>query len=537
MVSVVYLLLALVLSLLIIPQAMRIAPILGMLDRPDPRKVHAVPVARVGGIGIVVGAVIALLFAVTVDDLVFSYILGAIVLFVFGMADDRFELGHYTKFIGQFVAVGLVVFVGDLYVTRLPLIDQALPEVIAIPFTIIAMVGVINAFNHADGLDGLAGGEALLSLLAGAAIAYWSGDLVAFQIALVAIGGLIGFLRYNNHPARVFMGDAGSQYLGFTVAFLAVELTQVADSALSAALPLLLIGLPVIDILTVFYLRISGGMHWFKASRNHFHHRLLDLGFVHAESVVVIYSVQFLFALSAVVLRYHMDTVILGVYFSILVVIFGALIAAERRHWRMHQRSYEAVGSSDKGGHPFAAMRQLPTLFLLILVPAYFFYESAVLPSIDESWLGVIAILSGLLLLGCAVFADGRATLLSRVGAYCGVLLMTYGDFLQSDALSKLEIAYFAVIAVTVVAAVQLSAQEQFRTNPLDYLIGMVLIGLLMFQEDFALSPGTTGLVMKSVVLLYAVEFLINRGRSQAQMIRTSLGIALGWVALRSFLG
>ena len=278
----VFLILGIFLSMLTIPVAIRAAPYLGMVDKPDARKVHARPIPRVGGVGITLGAVIPLMFLLPHDDLLRSFLIASTVLFVFGAWDDARELGHWFKFVGQFLAVGIVVFYGDLWVERFPFLDgAALPASVGKPFTVLAMVGVINAINHSDGLDGLAGGESLLSLIVMGFLAYMADDSLGVLISCAVAGGVLGFLRFNTHPAVIFMGDAGSQFLGFAIGFLAVYLTQVAHPALSPALPLLLIGLPIADINAVFYLRVSGGMNWFKATRNHVHHRLLDLGFEH----------------------------------------------------------------------------------------------------------------------------------------------------------------------------------------------------------------------------------------------------------------
>ncbi len=216
------------------------------------------------------------------------------------------------------MAAGLVVYHGDMYVARLPFFDSmVLDPSIGKPFTIFALVGVINAINHSDGLDGLASGESMLSLIAIAFLGYLCGNALVIGMALATIGGTLGFLRYNTHPARVFMGDAGSQFLGFTLGVLLVYLTQVAFTTTSAALPLLLLGLPIADIIAVLYQRISGGMHWFKATRNHVHHRLLSLGFSHFQTVVIIYSIQAALVVGAVLLRYQSDYLVAGLYLAI----------------------------------------------------------------------------------------------------------------------------------------------------------------------------------------------------------------------------
>src|SRR5262249_553564 len=148
------------------------------------------------------------------------------------------------------------------------------------------------AINHSDGLDGLAGGETLLSLFGIAYLAYLAQDPMLALMCFAVLGGIFGFLRFNTHPARVFMGGAGSQFLGFPLGPFVVALRTQSSPGLSMALPLLLLGLPVIDILAVFYLRATSGMNWFRATKNHVHHRLLELGFDHYQAVVAIYALQ-----------------------------------------------------------------------------------------------------------------------------------------------------------------------------------------------------------------------------------------------------
>ena len=143
-------------SMALIPLMIRLAPALGMMDKPDPRKIHLAPIPRVGGVGIVVGALIPLLIWLPWNDLTLSYFLGSLVLLVFGLWDDARELGHYVKFAGQFVAALLVVYYGGLHVSVLPFGGmEPIGETWGQFFTVFAIVGMINAINHSDGLDGL----------------------------------------------------------------------------------------------------------------------------------------------------------------------------------------------------------------------------------------------------------------------------------------------------------------------------------------------------------------------------------------------
>ncbi|MEQ9379688.1 MAG: MraY family glycosyltransferase, partial [Pirellulales bacterium] len=331
----VFLVLGVVLSSLAIPVAIRLAPLLGMVDEPDARKVHVAPIPRVGGVGIALGTLVPLAVLMPWDPLLQAFVIGSLTLFIFGAWDDAVELSHWVKFVGQFAAAITVVFYGGLWVERFPFLGgEVLSPEIGKPFTVFAMVGVINAINHSDGLDGLAGGEALLSLIVIGFLAVAADDSFGVVLSCAVAGGILGFLRFNTHPAQIFMGDAGSQVIGFALGFLAVYLTQIAHPALSPALPLLLIGLPIADINAVFYLRITGGMNWFRATRNHIHHRLLDLGFEHYETVIIIYSVQALLAGSAVLLQYTSDWLVCLMYFGTVVLLFTFLTLAERRKLR-----------------------------------------------------------------------------------------------------------------------------------------------------------------------------------------------------------
>ncbi|MES0328549.1 MAG: MraY family glycosyltransferase, partial [Gammaproteobacteria bacterium] len=180
---------AMAICMAIIPLMMKYASVMGMIDQPDPRKVHSFPIPRVGGVGIVIGALVPLLIWLPFDNLILSFLTGSFVLFSFGIWDDVKELDHYVKFVGQFIAAGVVVYYGDLYVSHFPFMGlNLLPEWIGRPFTVIAMVGMMNAINHSDGLDGLAGGESLLSLAAITYLAFLYDSSVIVIIAAATIG-------------------------------------------------------------------------------------------------------------------------------------------------------------------------------------------------------------------------------------------------------------------------------------------------------------------------------------------------------------
>lgn len=524
-------------SMLLIPVIGRLAPRLGLLDQPDARKVHKAPVPRVGGWGITLGIVLPLLIALPLDPASRSLVIGVLVLFAFGVWDDACCLGHWTKFAGQIGAVSVVVWYGDVWVSRLPF-DVILDPIAGKAFTTFALVGAVNAINHSDGLDGLAGGETVLSLIAIAVLGYVVADVLVVGVALATIGGILGFLRYNSHPARVFMGDAGSQVLGFTLGFLVVYLTQVTHTALGAALPLLLLGLPIVDILAVLYQRMRARGNWFTATRNHVHHRLLELGFDHYETVVVIYTIQACFVVSAVLLRYESDVTILATYAGLVVSTFAALIGAERRGWRPPRNFNTPFG--------FAALlrrlrdgpwlRDVPLAAISVLVPSFLLLGPLRVATVP----GDFAIMAGVLAAVIAVEmlrAPAVGSVVGRASIYATAIFSAY-LLIDYSAPAQAPLALAVLLALGVLAIATLvyvrfaSARHEFGTTPTDYLIVVGVVALTVFGGVDAESRSLVELVAYATVLLYACEVVITVAR-RLHLLQASTLVALTIMVVR----
>ena len=507
--------LAVAVSMLVIPLVRRFAPRLGLVDMPDPRKVHTVPIPRVGGWGITLGSLVPVVLVVRPDPLTQSFLIGCVTLFAFGIWDDARTIGHWTKFLGQLGAAGVVVYYGNLWVARVPLLDGALPPELGKPFTIFALIGVINATNHSDGLDGLAGGESILSLIALAVLGYMSGSTLVLSISLATIGGILGFLRYNSHPAYVFMGDSGSQVLGFTLAFLVVYLTQTANTAVSAALPLLILGLPIADILSVLYQRIRGRMNWFKATRNHVHHRLMHLGFNHCETVVIIYSIQAALVTTAILARYEADTAVALVYGTVVATCFSTLALAERRAWRLQR----GQGAWSRLTHTLARLKmhtavlKAPLLVITALAPTMMLLSALMVTHIPTDLAVTAALLSAVpavylfwprmvhpALLRLAIYAT------AIIPAY---LLISYPEEFPQRA-ESLTIALTVVLAAAMVLYVSLGAEQRFGTTPTDYLIVCGVVALLVFGSIDVNSRSVIEAVLFATVLMYACEIIVG---------------------------
>jgi UDP-GlcNAc:undecaprenyl-phosphate GlcNAc-1-phosphate transferase len=523
--------LAVALSMMLIPIAKRLAPRLGMVDMPDPRKVHSAPVPRIGGWGITIGSLVPLVLVFPLDPLLKSFAAGGLILFAFGLWDDARQVTHWVKFVGQIGAAALVVYHGDLWVSRIPFLDEIVlsPE-IGKPFTIFALVGVMNAINHSDGLDGLASGESLLSLIAIAFLGYLCDNPLVIGMALATIGGTLGFLRYNTHPARVFMGDAGSQFLGFTLGVLLVYLSQSAYPATSAALPLLLLGLPIADILVVLYRRISGGMHWFKATRNHVHHRLLFLGFSHFQTVVIIYSVQAALVVGAVLLRYQSDLVVTTAYFAVIVALFAVLTLAERRNWKLDPgRPPSFIGvppwierfSSNK------TVRALPLMTISVVVPAFMLFGALSVEAIPSDF-GAVAGALAALVLTQMLRGTARDSMIMRAAlyvtaAFSAYLLVTYPGVGGALTQTLADTMVF-VLAAALGIFIRFLSERKFSTTPTDFLVAFGLVALVMFNRSGTEANATTQFVTYAIVLFYGCEVIAERVASRWHL--------MNWAAL-----
>nr|HPJ97816.1 MraY family glycosyltransferase [Syntrophales bacterium] len=343
------LLVSLLLTIAMMPLLVRAALRFGIVDIPDARKVHRDPIPRIGGVAIAIGSIVPFVLWRQPGNFVAAYLAGAGILVVLGLLDDMRGLNYKIKFAGQIIAASIVIFYGGLRITNLGGLlpdGMILPEWFLIILTLVAVVGVTNAINLSDGLDGLAGGVCFLSLCCLAYLAYAIEDATALFIAVSLAGAVFGFLRFNTHPATLFMGDAGSLFLGFSVITLSLGMTQ-GGSPLSPVLPLIILGVPVLDTVTVMAERLYHGRSPFMPDKNHFHHRIMRLGFYHTESVFFIYLIQGCLIIAAILFRFHSDWLLLESYVIFSALILGGFFVAEKTGWKV--RRFDLIDRVIKG--------------------------------------------------------------------------------------------------------------------------------------------------------------------------------------------
>jgi UDP-GlcNAc:undecaprenyl-phosphate GlcNAc-1-phosphate transferase len=539
MTPLVILIVAAVVTVALIPILERRALGMHVLDQPGPRKVHDRPMPRVGGIAMAAGMAVPLLLWAPIDRQLGALLVAALVVLAFGVWDDRRDLPPGVKFLGQGIAVAIAVFAGDVVVHSVTLAGRfELPPAVALPLTVLFLLGTTNAINLADGLDGLAGGTTLLCVAAIALLA--TGGPPAITAVAFAVGGsLVGFLRYNSYPARVFMGDGGSQLLGFLAGVLAVQVSQSPELPYSAALPLLLLGLPIIDTLTVMAIRIRHGRSPFSADRNHLHHRLMQIGFDHFEAVAIIYVLQGALFLLAWRMRFQSDVAILAAFAAAAALVLGFLFVADRRGWQRRRGAETGLAALVRQRVSWLkAPTHLPRWGNVVSWAALTVYVLAIaltstVVSPDVGWLA--AALAGLLVIALLGLVPLRITGgMVHVAVFVAVAMAVYLDHVEptkSFAFTTLKHVLFPVLAIAVVVRLRFWRERRFQVTPLDVLVvfmALVLPNLPGLQG----APSNVGVsVAKLLVLMYAAEMLIRHSERTRAALWVSLAVALCVVA------
>jgi len=313
----------------------------GLIDRPDSRKQHTTPMVRLGGIGIVAGFAFTLALVwglgwfgsleAAKDRLIWTTLEGALCFFLIGLADDLWALPPLPRLAAQ-VAVAMAAWsqgvrIGaiDLPLEFLQISPDAplvLPEPLSLLATVIWLVGITNAINWLDGLDGLAAGVAGIGAVGLVSVSFSLHQPAAAILAAALAGSCFGFLRHNFNPARIFMGDGGSYFLGFALAAISIVGPAKGLTTVSLVLPLMILSLPLADMSAVIMGRLSAGRSPFHPDRRHLHHRLLRAGFSHRRTVVLIYAfTQWLASLALVLANAEMRFLWLGLATSVLIAV------------------------------------------------------------------------------------------------------------------------------------------------------------------------------------------------------------------------
>ncbi len=350
-------LIAAVIVYILTPLMGRLARRTGVVDTPsDERRMHEMATPLLGGLGMYIGWLIAVMLLVRVDRPVWGIIGGATIVVALGLFDDLYELEPIVKFIGQLLAIGVAIYF-DISVTRIgvPFTHTLIyfPTIISILFTAFWMAMIINMVNFIDGLDGLAAGVCGISAITFAIIAMSTNFPSMAIVAAILAGATFAFLRFNFHPASIFMGDAGSMLLGFVLACVSIESVMKGTAAVALVLPLLVLGVPFIDLSLIVWRRWRRGVPFYSPGQDHVHHDLVLVhGFSQRKSVLLLYSWCVLLSGLAIAWQRGNDvaTAILGVAAAVATAYMAKLLSRYRsRRSRADGRPGDSQGGSDSG--------------------------------------------------------------------------------------------------------------------------------------------------------------------------------------------
>jgi UDP-GlcNAc:undecaprenyl-phosphate/decaprenyl-phosphate GlcNAc-1-phosphate transferase len=532
-----------VVTMICLPGLVRVARKWLLVDHPGARKVHMVAVPRVGGVAMACGVFVAALVTINLQPPDRWFLAAAGVLAIFGALDDRFDLNYRIKFIGQLLAVAIVIFAGDVRIESIALDDRvSLPAWLSWPITVIFLVGVTNAVNLADGLDGLAGGTTFLCLCAVALLSSVGLPGTSTALTLAFAGAVLGFLRFNTYPASVFMGDAGSQLLGFSIGVLSIRATQSASSEISAAIPILLLAVPILDTLSVMVQRVAEGRSPFSPDKNHVHHKLLALGFDHHEAVMLIYVVQGALFLIAYFMRFESDLLILGFVTAFFVVCIGILQFATRSGWRLRSLGKDTSGSAVP--RLMSAIHRpglLPRLSYMALAAAVGTY--AVLIVIETATMSgdfrvlTVALLAVVVAFS-AVLRGAPLSLVEKAVLYVTATLLVYLEAAVLPADRLLYIVGWVTIAVAAAATavrLRLYNDRRFLLTPLDLIVLFMALVVPSLLDTLNLPHGGALAIAKLVILFYALEMLVTSSERRAGWVRIAAVTVLAGLAVRPF--
>jgi UDP-GlcNAc:undecaprenyl-phosphate/decaprenyl-phosphate GlcNAc-1-phosphate transferase len=310
------------------PIVMKLAYKLGAIDVPnDERRVHKTPIPSLGGLAIYISFIICSLLFLKLDKQVLGIIISGSIILVMGIFDDIRPLKAQQKLYVQILASIMLLFFGvTVKSITIPFIGgngSFYIRYLGIPLTIIWVVGITNAINVIDGLDGLAGGICLISSLTLFGVSIISGRYTTMNLTAILSGACLGFLPFNFNPAKIFMGDTGALFLGFILAAISIQGATKSAAAVAVAVPILAIGLPIYDTLFAMIRRKLNKKPMMGADRGHLHHRLLDMGLSQRQAVLSMYSISTVLG-SASIIAMRVSS---KKSFAILVVVCSIVIA------------------------------------------------------------------------------------------------------------------------------------------------------------------------------------------------------------------
>lgn len=316
-----------IISMITVPTVKKIAIHVNALDIPNERKVHSKPMPRLGGIAIFFAFLVGYMFFGEMTKEMNSILIGSFIILLTGIIDDIKPLSPKNKIIGQLISAFVIVFYGKILLANVTFFGINLEfNILAYPISILFIIACMNIINLIDGLDGLASGISSIFFMTIIIICFFQGRIIGldYTLTLIMLGSTLGFLVHNFYPAKIFLGDSGSLFLGFIISVISL-LGFKGTILTSVFVPLLILAVPILDTLFAILRRIFHHHKISDADKQHLHHQLLGMKFSHRNTVLIIYGVNILFALASIFYLLGEEISIfirIGIYILLLVLVF-----------------------------------------------------------------------------------------------------------------------------------------------------------------------------------------------------------------------
>ncbi|NQX87058.1 MAG: undecaprenyl/decaprenyl-phosphate alpha-N-acetylglucosaminyl 1-phosphate transferase [Halioglobus sp.] len=521
---------ALGLSLLIIPVLIRHSAKLGLMDIPagDSRKLHRESIPRSGGIGIICSAGLALLILFPPDKSILSFLIASLVIICFGLLDDVITLSPLQKLGGQAIGV-IIAMSGGMVMSEFPILANS-PAWFTYTITFLFVMGVINGVNFSDGMDGLAAGITLMSLIFILMLALESGNTLIAAISLAVSASLLGFLRFNTHPAKVFMGDSGSQFLGFVVAWLVIVQSQSDTSPITTLMPLLVLGIPVMDILQVVPVRVHKKLPLAGPDREHLHHQIAKLAFRQEEVVGIMYILQTILLAGAYILRFANDNIILLFYASYVAIVLTTIYVANVSGLQVRTQRPNTSNQRNRFFRRLSKVHPYTGRFFGLMIAAYLGMAAILSTTLTTPILYMAIFWAAILLVIKALSNNRWPIVLGRIASYTTVILLVFGLTISvhNEVINWVIDGSLILFSIALAIAIRITRRYYFWLTTQDLLL-LLFIVILAPQLPIEIAPESSNarLIFRTCILLYASEYVLARGGRAPENLATVAVIAL----------
>jgi UDP-GlcNAc:undecaprenyl-phosphate GlcNAc-1-phosphate transferase len=548
MIHVAALFLSFLLTALMVLLFMKIAARLGvMIDQPNSRKIHNEPIPRTGGPAVIIGSLLPLIVIFRSDRIVLGLCLGAMCILAVGIIDDLWDLNYKWKFVGQGCAATLTLLISGIRFHTIGQLWQGSPldfGFLSLPLGIFFLIATTNVINLSDGLDGLAGGICFLIFCAVGFLAYFQRDFRLLSLSVCLLGAIAGFLRYNTHPAIVFLGDTGSQFLGFAAGLSMLLLTQV-KTVYSPAILLYLIGIPIIDTIMVIYERLRQGRPIFKADKNHIHHKLLKMGLSHSESVMVIYTLQLGMILIAWTGRYADNAVLLVSFLFLTGLSLYFFTLDSRITWVVQFPNNNANPNPVKAGRAgsliFSRKMTANATWLGLLCILFLFYSISplVIKSVSKS-IGLFSFGLIVCLLLSKRFAIRYIDLFLTISFnFLALYYIFFTEYSKKSLYMPFQYRHYYNILFFVMAMCYIgyliTTHEKISFTTNDFLMLSVVIFLFFLPQNYSWTIHIRAIAVKFFLIFTCIELIFKKIRTESDFALTPAILALGLNFLVSF--